>query len=121
MSTARQDVVDYLRDYLPDIKVLDALEALTNAKRPCVMVSRSSIELVDVVDQRDDVLTVWLVSPYLDLVKAEADLDEHVDDVLAAIEAHDFLHWTAGERDVFAEAWHAFRITVPHRTLTNEE
>jgi hypothetical protein len=123
MTTAREDVVAYLRDKLPQLKVLDTVEALTNLQRAGVMVTRSAIAHPpdNTADQRDDELTVWLVSTHVDLGKAEADLDENLDEVLAVIDAHEFLHWTAGERAMFNDEWHAFRLTVPHRTVTTEE
>lgn len=123
-TTARQDLVDYLRARLPaTMRVIDTVEALEHVRRAVVMVTRSAISPnpENLVDQRDDELTVWLISPHVDLVKAELDLDENLDRVLAVIEGHAFLHWTAGVREVFADEWHAFRLTVPHRTLTNEE
>jgi hypothetical protein len=123
MTTAREDVVAYLRDKLPEVKVLDTVEALTNLQRAAVMVARSAIAHPpdNTAEQRDDELTVWLVSPHLDIGKAEADLDESLDELLAVIDAHEFLHWTAGERGMFNDEWHGFRLTVPHRTVTTEE
>ncbi|MGN7705048.1 hypothetical protein [Cellulosimicrobium sp. 22601] len=120
MSTAREDLVAHLKAKLTTVRVLDTLTQLENAKRATVMVSRSSIERADLHESRDDVLTVWLVSPFLDIAKAEADLDANLDAVLAAIEDHEYLHWTGGSRDMFAE-FHAFQITVPHRTLLTTE
>lgn len=122
MTTAREDVVDYLRSKLPvSIVVLDSLRYLENAKRACVMVSRASVTPSPVVDTRDDVLAVWLLSPYVDIAEAEKDLDENLDAVLAAFDAHKFLRWDSGERDVFNDQFHAFRVNVTHRTVTTEE
>jgi hypothetical protein len=129
MTTARQDLAAHLTATLPaEMKVISALEALTNAKRPVVMVTRSSIEPPPTYQTRDDVLVVWLLSPNLDPVAAEDDLDTNLDVVLAALEATGTggsqmpaLHWTSGQRDVFNGQFHAFRIQVTHRTVTTPE
>lgn len=122
MTTARQDLVTYLRAALPvGIRVLDSIEAITNAKRAVVMVSRSGIQPAPIVDTRDDVLTVWLLSPFVDIGKAEDDLDVSLDAVTDALDAHEFLHWDSGERDVFDDSYHAFRVNVTHRTITTKE
>lgn len=123
MTTAREDVVAYLRDKLPaEFKVLDSVAQLSNITSPAIAVRRAGISRPEgnIVDQRDDELTVWLISPMLDLVNAEDQLDANLDTLLFVIEAHEILHWTAGERDMFDDGWHAFRLTVPHRTVIEE-
>lgn len=123
MTTARQDVVAWLRAQLPPaVVVLDSLDALANADRATVMVSRSQVTPAPIVDTRDDGLSVWLISPHVDIVLAEADLDENLDAVLAAFDAHEFLRWESGERDMFGgeDGYHAFRVTVTHRTITTD-
>lgn len=121
MTTAREDLVAHLQATLPaEVKIIPAIAAVPNAKTAVVLVSRSTLERSPQQGTRDDVLTVWLLSPLVDLVAAEADLDVTLDVVLAAIESHPYLHWRDGRRDLFADAYHAFAITVPHRTIIEE-
>lgn len=122
MTTARQDVVAHLRAKLPpEIKVLDSIDRIANAKRAVVMVTRESISPVEQYKTRDDGLVVWVLSPKRDIAQAEDDLDLNLDAVLAALDTHRFLHWQTGQRGMYDDQWHAFRVDVPHRTITDEE
>lgn len=119
MSTAREDVAQFLR-HNTQLTVVDAVTGVENARHAVVLVTRSSITPGPVPKQRDDGLTVWVLSPLVDPIAAEADLDRHVDIVTNALDSHPFLRWESGERDVYAEAFHAFRVTTTHRTLIEE-
>lgn len=121
MSTAREDLTTHLVGLLTGVQVIGALAGIENAVGPVVFVSRTSGQPAPLVGHRDDGLTVWVLSPLLDPVEAEVDLDAHLDEVLAALDAHDYLHWDTYAREVYAEAFHAYRVTLTHRTVIETE
>lgn len=118
MTTAREDVAAWLTQNTT-LRTVATIDAIANTRSPVVLVARSAINPSPIPDTRDDELTVWLITPELDLAAAEASLDANVDQITDALDRHEFLHWSSGERDMFGGegGYHAFRITVTHRTV----
>lgn len=120
MSTAREDVAAYVSAET-GLRVAEAVKGIENARKPLVLVARANVEVSPLPNTRDDHLTVWILAPEIDPVRAEGSLDKVVDQVLDAFDRHEFLHWDTASRDTYADAFHAFRVNVVHRTVITRE
>jgi len=115
--SGRTDLLNYLDGVLPstwrvqrrDLPAKPALTATT------VAVLTEQVEVTDLLDPtvRTYTLTVLVIVPKQ--VDVDDDLDDALEEVLEALDLHDYLTWTTAERAVLDDTWPLYRITAQLR------
>lgn len=79
-----------------------------------VMVYRTALEPAPQHGVRVNALDLWLLTPKESLAPdgADDDLDDALDQVLAAIDAAPQLTWSTAERGVWEDSAHGYKITL---------
>lgn len=103
----RSDLAALLKPLLPStVKIIDVPRSVdgVEAKRPVVLLYRESREKqANAIGDYNDTFTMWVVSPQVDVRRAEDGLDDLLDDVLLALDTITWLNWSRAERALFGE------------------
>lgn len=111
---ARGVLAQALATALPDVRVLGYPADVEAVTRPTVMLWQSLIERSDLLglDRVKVTLELWALVATEDPARADDALDEHLENVLYALQDLTWLDWTTAERGVLAERFHGYRVTA---------
>jgi hypothetical protein len=120
----RSDLVAALKPLLPArIKYVDSPRALDGleAKTPVVQVYRESVaKAPNAQGNYFNTFALWIISPGVDVPRAEDALDDLLDLVVVALDQVSWLNWTTAERSVYGDAEKpAYKINLT--ILSNKE
>lgn len=115
--TVRSEVADALRAVLPaNLKLVSVPRSLDGLEPgyPVVMLYRDRLEKApNAQGMYFSTLSLWLISPHVDEVRAEDNLDATLDLVITALDGITFVQWKAAERSTFGDAQApAYRIEL---------
>jgi hypothetical protein len=103
----RSDLSAALKPLLPaNTKIVDVPRSIDGleAKKPVVMLYREEVSKApNAIGDYFNTFALWVVSPMINTVRAEDNLDNLLDDVLRALDQVKWLNWTTAERSVFGD------------------
>lgn len=106
--TLRADLAAALKPLLPArTKIIDVPRSLDGieTQRPVVMLYRERMEKApNALGDYFNTFALWIVSPNIDPVRAESQLDAMLEEVIPALDAVDWLNWNYAERSTFGDA-----------------
>lgn len=122
--TVRSELATALKAVLPfDYKFVQVPRSLDNIEpgRPVVMIYRDRLEKApNAQGVYFSTLSLWIVTPHVDETRAEDDLDEILDEVIAALDSVSWVNWKTAERSTFGDAQApAYRVEL--QVATNKE
>lgn len=122
--SVRSEVADALRPLLPaNMRIIDVPRSLDglDANRPVVLLYRDRLEKApNAQGAYLSTVTLWVITPHIDTIKAEDALDAALDDVIAALDQILWANWRTAERAIFGDAQApAYRIDL--QVATNKE
>ncbi len=103
----RSDLAAALKPLLPArIKIIDVPRSLDGLEpnKPVVMLYRETVEKApNSIGDYFNQFVIWIVSPGIDVPRAENALDDLLDQVLVALDDITWLNWRNAERSVFGD------------------
>lgn len=103
----RSDLAAALQPLLPaNTKIVDVPRSLDGieAKKPVVMLYRDEVSKApNAQGDYFNSFALWVVSPIINTIRAEDNLDDLLDDVLRALDQVSWLNWSTAERSVFGD------------------
>lgn len=104
----RSDLVAALKPLLPArIKFVDSPRSLDGleAKTPVVQVYRETLaKAPNAQGTYLNTFALWIISPGVDVPRAEDTLDDLLDQVVVALDQVKWLNWTTADRSVYGDA-----------------
>lgn len=115
--SVRSELAAELKPLLPaTVKIIDVPRSIDGieAKRPVVMLYRESREKApNGMGDYFDTFTMYVVTPGVDVTRAEDALDDTLDSVIDALDRIKWLNWSVAERSLFGENQApAYKITL---------
>jgi hypothetical protein len=115
--SVRSEVADALRPLLPtNMRIIDVPRSLDglDANRPVVLLYRDRLEKApNAQGAYFSTITLWVITPNIDTLRAEDALDTALDDVIAALDTIVWANWRTAERSIFGDAQApAYRIDL---------
>ena len=115
--SVRSELANELKPLLPaTVKIIDVPRSIDGieAKRPVVMLYRESrAKAPNSIGDYLDTFTMYVVTPGIDTRRSEDQLDDTLDEVLAALDQIKWLNWSVADRAVFGEQQApAYKITL---------
>lgn len=115
--SVRSELADALKPLLPNsIKIIDVPRSIDGieSKRPVVMLYRESrAKAPNALGDYLDTFTMYVVTPGVDVRRAEDALDDTLDQVINALDTITWLNWSNAERSVFGDNQApAYKITL---------
>lgn len=105
--SVRSELAAALKPLLPaTIKIIDVPRSVDGieAKRPVVMLYRESrAKAPNAIGDYFDTFTMYVVTPGIDTRRSEDQLDDTLDQVIAALDDIKWLNWSIAERAVFGD------------------
>lgn len=113
----RSDLAAALQPLLPaNTKIVDVPRSLDGieAKKPVVMLYREDVtKAPNAIGDYFNSFALWVVSPLINTIRAEDNLDDLLDEVLRALDQVSWLNWTTAERSVFGDNQApAYKVTL---------
>ena len=103
----RSDLAAALKPLLPArVKIIDVPRSLDGLEpnKPVVMLYRETVEKApNSIGDYFNQFVIWIVSPGIDVPRAENVLDDLLDQVLVALDDITWLNWRNAERSVFGD------------------
>ena len=107
MPSVREQLADLLKPLLPsNVKIIDVPRSVDGieAKKPVIIIYRETRgKAPNAVGDYMDTFTLWVVSPFVDVRRAEDGLDDLLDEVLLALDTITWLNWSTAERSMFGD------------------
>ena len=107
MATLRSQLADELRSALPaTVKIVDVPRGIDGieSKRPLILLYRSAVaKAPNAIGTFFNTFSLWIISPNIDPKRSEDQLDEMLDEVLAALTSIGWLNWSQAVRSTFGE------------------
>ena len=115
--SVRSQVSDALRALLPaNMRVIDVPRSLDGieANRPVVLLYRDRLEKApNAQGAYLSTISLWIITPKIDTIKGEDELDAALDIVVAALDTILWANWRTAERSIFGDAQApAYRIDL---------
>jgi hypothetical protein len=115
--SVRSELAAALKPLLPStVKIIDVPRSLDGleAKRPVVMLYRESrAKAPNALGDYLDTFSLYVVTPGVDVTRAEDALDNTLDQVIDALDQVKWLNWSTAERSLFGDAQApAYKITL---------
>ncbi len=115
--TVRSELSDALRPLLPDtMRIIDVPRSLDGleANRPVVLLYRDRLQKApNAQGAYLSTVSLWIITPNIDTVRAEDALDTALETVIAALDQILWANWTTAERSIFGDAQApAYRIDL---------
>ena len=115
--SVRSEVADALRPLLPtNMRIIDVPRSLDglDANRPVVLLYRDRLEKApNAQGAYFSTVSLWVITPNIDTLRAEDALDTALDDVIAALDTIVWANWRTAERSIFGDAQApAYRIDL---------
>ena len=113
--SARTQLADALTAALPDTyRVMGFNDQLDGVSRPTVMLWQSSLRRIEQIghDRLQVSVALWVLTGRDNLERADDDLDDALEDVIAALRPLTWVDWTEAERGVLLERFHGYNLTV---------
>lgn len=115
--STRAQLAAVLKPLLPAaVKIIDVprgVDAIESKKPVIILYRESRKKAPNAIGDYFDSFTMWVVSPFIDVRRAEDGLDNLLDDVLLALDDIGNLRWENAERSVFGEQQApAYKITL---------
>ena len=112
--SARTDLAEALQAALPSFRVMGFNDQLEAVARPTVMLWQSSVERFDQISQGHlkVTLNLWVLTGRENPEKADDQLDESFEAVIAALLPLQWLDWTTATRGIWQEKFHGYNLTV---------
>ena len=120
--SVRSQVSDALRALLPaNMRVIDVPRSLDGmeANRPVVLLYRDRLEKApNAQGAYLSTISLWIITPKIDTIKGEDELDAALDIVVAALDTILWANWRTAERSIFGDAQApAYRIDLQVATI----
>lgn len=117
MPSTRQQLAELLKPLLPSaVKIIDVPRSVDGieSKKPVIILYRETRgKAPNSVGDYMDTFTLWVVSPFVDVRRAEDGLDDLLDEVLLALDTITWLNWSTAERSMFGDQQApAYKITL---------
>jgi hypothetical protein len=107
MPSVRQQLADLLKPLLPsNVKIIDVPRSVdgVEAKKPVIIIYRETrAKAPNAIGDYMDTFTLWVISPFVDVRRAEDGLDDLLDEVLLALDTITWLNWSTAERSMFGD------------------
>lgn len=115
--SVRSEVADALRPLLPtNMRIIDVPRSLDglDANRPVVLLYRDRLEKApNAQGAYFSTVSLWVITPNIDTLRAEDALDTALDEVIAALDTIVWANWRTAERSIFGDAQApAYRIDL---------
>jgi hypothetical protein len=113
--TIRAELAEAIRDKLsaPAPRVIDHARVLDAITAPVVLLERTQVaKAPNALGGYWVTFTLHVVVPTVDPSTQDDNLDNTLDNVLAALDAIPWLRWSNAIRSVFLDSWPSFQITV---------
>ena len=115
--SVRSELAAELKPLLPaTVKIIDVPRSIDGieAKRPVVMLYRESrAKAPNSIGDYFDTFAMYVVTPGIDTRRSEDQLDDTLDEVLAALDQIKWVNWSTAERSVFGDNQApAYKITL---------
>ena len=115
--SVRSQVANALRPLLPtNMRIIDVPRSLdgVDANRPVVLLYRDRLEKApNAQGAYFSTISLWIITPNIDTVRAEDALDNALDDVIVALDQLVWANWRTAERSIFGDAQApAYRIDL---------
>ena len=115
--SVRSQVADAIRPLLPqNMRITDVPRSLdgVDPNRPVVLLYRDRLEKApNAQGAYFSTISLWIITPNIDTVRAEDALDSALDDVIAALDQLVWANWKTAERSIFGDAQApAYRIDL---------
>lgn len=113
--SGRRMLTEALSAALPSWQVLSHPMQLDAVRQPAAAVlwtqKRSRAPQMDLTWFQDEI-TLWILTATDKPSLIEDDLDDLLVQVMTALAAHSAFYWDTAERDVLADTFHGYRLTV---------
>ena len=115
--SVRSQVAEGIAPLLPDnMRIIDVPRSLdgVDANRPVVLLYRDRLEKApNAQGAYFSTISLWIITPNIDTVRAEDALDTALDDVIFALDQLPWANWKTAERSIFGDAQApAYRIDL---------